>query len=37
MLHYASDEQSEFIDNFNNKFEREFISNYDYQKVGGDK
>ena len=37
MLHYASDPNSNLLDLFNTKFEREFVTNYDYQKVGGDK
>ena len=36
MLHYASDPETNMIDLFNKEFEREFITNIDYQKVGGD-
>ena len=32
-----SDPERNLIDLFNSKFEREFISNVDYRKVGGDK
>ena len=37
MLHYASDPVSNILDLFNTEFEREFITNVDYMKVGGDK
>jgi hypothetical protein len=30
MLHYSSDPDSNLIDRFNKKLEREFISNHDY-------
>lgn len=37
MLHYSSHPDSNILDLFNAKYNREFISNFDYQKVGGDK
>ena len=37
MLHYASNPDTNILDLFNTEFEREFVSNVDYQKVGGDK
>jgi hypothetical protein len=37
MLHYASDPESNIIDLFNKEIEREFVTNVDYVKVGGDR
>lgn len=37
MLHFASNPESDIIDLFNKEFEREFVTNVDYIKVGGDR
>jgi hypothetical protein len=37
MLHYNSHPHNDILDLFNDEFEREFVTNVDYMKVGGDK
>ena len=36
ILHYSSDPTADLLEIFNEEYEREFVSNVDYQKVGGD-
>ena len=35
VIHFASDEDFDFLEIFNQKLEREFLTNDDYQRVGG--
>lgn len=35
VMHFASDEDFDFLEIFNKKLEREFLTNDDYQRVGG--
>ena len=35
VTHFASHEHFDFIDLFNNKYQREFFTNFDYARVGG--
>jgi hypothetical protein len=37
VLHYGSSSELDFLQLFNSKYDREFVTNKDYQKVGGDK
>lgn len=34
-MHYASDQSFDFLEIFNQTLKREFLSNDDYQRVGG--
>jgi hypothetical protein len=35
VIHYCNDENFDILDLFNNDFDREFITNKDYGRVGG--
>ena len=35
VIHYCNDENFDMLDLFNNEFDREFITNKDYNRVGG--
>jgi hypothetical protein len=35
VIHYCNDENFDILDIFNNEFDREFITNKDYERVGG--
>ena len=37
ILQYSNNSENDLLQLFNTKFDREFLSNEDYQKVGGDK